>query len=175
MSWLIIYWQGQAKIWLKSDKNRWFLTLKVRAEMEEGAAAAEMEEETELMEERRRNNITEDNAPLESLWEIWRRTRYNSHEWSKHLVKDHSLRESSTPEQKVKKTKMPTKPVLSTRGGIGEVIKGKRELVVNSKGKSIWKGKLSTFNELLNVLRMLTLFEFCWSFYFLVLCQAEAL
>ena len=35
--------------------------------MEEGAAAAEMEEmeETELMEERRRNNITEDNAPLE--------------------------------------------------------------------------------------------------------------
>ena len=33
--------------------------------MEEGAAAAEMEEETELMEERRKNNITEDNAPLE--------------------------------------------------------------------------------------------------------------
>ena len=35
--------------------------------MEEGAAAAEMEEmeETELMEERRRNNITEDYAPLE--------------------------------------------------------------------------------------------------------------
>ena len=35
--------------------------------MEEGAAAAEMEEmeETELMEERRRYNITEDNASLE--------------------------------------------------------------------------------------------------------------
>ena len=35
--------------------------------MEEGAAAAELEEEeeTELMEERRRYDITEDNAPLE--------------------------------------------------------------------------------------------------------------
>ena len=44
-----------------------FYTLKVRAEMEEGAAAAEMEEmeETELMEERRRNNTPEDYAPLE--------------------------------------------------------------------------------------------------------------
>ena len=165
--------------------------------MEEGAAAAEMEEmeeeeETELMEERRRNNITEDNTPLErtrndlplqSLWEIWRRTRYNSHEWSKHLVKDHSLCESSASEQKVKKTKMLkkterqkcSKPILSTRGRLVEVIKRKRELVVNSKGKSSWKGKLSIFNELLNVLRMLTLFEFRWSFYFLVLCQAEEL